>query len=366
MHRILLIVLLILTGAVDAAEWQTAEAASVGLDGAVLQRMDVRIRAGDFKQITSVLIARRGKLVHEAYFGGDVETLRNTRSVTKGITGMLVGIAIERGAIGSVDAPILSFFPDKQPVANPDPRKAKITIEDFLTMSSLLECDDWNDFSRGNEERMYLVEDWLGFALDLPIRGFPSWSRNPKDAPYGRSFSYCTAGVFVLGRVLERATKQRVEDFARATLFAPLGIEKLQWQLSPYGEAQTGGGLLLRSRDLLTLGQLYLARGVWNGKAIVPARWIEASRRPHANIDEDDDFGYLLWLRTFLTGDATTAAFYMTGTGGNRLIVFPALDLVVVITTTNFRVPDPHGISDRLVRDVILAAVRQNAPVSAK
>src|SRR5215467_2435762 len=205
--------------------WPAATASSGGLSVARLQAMESAIRGGEFKKIGSILVARHGKLVYEAYFdSSDASALRDTRSATKSVAGILVGIAIDKGLLSGVDAPVLSFFPDKQPVQNPDPRKAKITVEDFLTMSSLLECDDENNFSRGNEERMYVMEDWIQFTLDLPIKGFAPWVKKPKDSAYRRSFSYCTAGVATLGGVLERSTKMPVPEFARKHLFSPMEI----------------------------------------------------------------------------------------------------------------------------------------------
>jgi CubicO group peptidase (beta-lactamase class C family) len=353
--------LLIAPSAYAAPDWETTDPGAVGLSPAKLQAMTDAVAKGDFQKITSVLVVRHGKLAYEHYFDGDgAQGLRNTRSATKTITGILTGIAIDRGLIPSVSTPILPYFADKQPLADPDPRKAQITVEDLITMSSLLECDDNNSFSRGNEERMYLVEDWAKFYLDLPIKGFPGWVDPPSRAKYGRSFSYCTAGATTMGVVLERATKRKTPDFAQETLFGPLGIGPVQWQFLPTGEAMGGGGLTFRSRDLAKLGQLYLDGGKWHGRQVVPAAWVKASVSPHAQIDETFDYGYFLWLRSFAPpGGEPHKAWLMNGAGGNKVIGLPDLDMVVVITTTNFRLKNAHDISEKLLTDYVLASVER-------
>lgn len=319
------------------------------------QQLEKQLKAGEFQNITSVLVARQGNLLYEGYFDlGDAARLRNTRSAMKTLTGMLVGIAIDLGIL-TVDVPILKFFPDKLPVQYPDPRKEQITVQDFLTMSSLLECDDFNSFSRGHEERMYLVEDWIQFTLDLPIKGFPAWNPKPQDSPYGRSFSYCTAGVVTLGGVLERATHMSVPEFAKKYLFDPLGIENVGWQFNPLGGAMTGGGLELASRDLLKLGQLYLYGGKWNGTQVISEPWVQDSTRPHAQIDEETEYGYLWWLKTFQVGDNRFKSFYMSGMGGNKVFVLPELETVVVITSENFRIKNAHELSDKLLKSCLLS-----------
>ena len=334
----------------------TADPAQEGFSVQRMGEMEKAIQNGDFKQVTSVLTARHGRIVYEHYFDNDgVEALRNTRSATKTLTGTLVGLAVDHHLLPGAQARVLDYFRDKQPLQNPDPRKNEITIEDFLTMSSPLECDDENQFSRGNEERMYLMEDWARFTLDLPIRGFPSWVDRPKDSPYGRSWQYCTAGP-VTGVLLERVIKRPLADFARENLFAPLGISRVQWQFQPTGAAMTGGGLSLRTRDLFKFAQLYLNGGTWAGTRVVSAEWVKASITPHANAHEDTDYGYLWWLQTFHSGDRTWPSWGMYGTGGNKVVVFPNQEVVVVITTTNFRVPGGAELSDKLISDYILNA----------
>ena len=134
-------------------------------------------------EITSVVVSRGGDVAVEEYFDGDAETLRNTRSCTKTVAGMLLGIALERGIVAGVDASLENLLGEPAP---------PVTLRDLLTMSSCLECNDWDEDSPGNEELMYPQENWLGFVLGLPLRD-------------ERTFSYCTAGVVALGIGLERA-----------------------------------------------------------------------------------------------------------------------------------------------------------------
>jgi len=355
----ILATLVVSTAAQAEPRWSAATPDSQGLSEKTLSDMDDAVRAGTYKTITSVLIARHGRLVHEVYFDeGGAALRRNTRSTTKTVTAMLVGAAVERGDIANAQAKVMPFIAAYGPFENPDPRKAAITVEDLLTMSSLLECDDENQFSRGNEERMYLIENWVKFAFDLPVRGFPAWIAKPADQPYGRAFSYCTAGVTTLGAVVQSATGQPLQAFAQQALFDPLGIDGPEWQFSPTGLAQGGGGLGLRSRDLLTLGQLLLNGGRWEGRQVLAKDWVAAMTAPHAKVGPDHgDYGYLTWLPTFTVAGKPHAVWMMAGTGGNKVVIVPDLDAVVVVTTENYDVRNPHGLTDALIADRALAAM---------
>jgi CubicO group peptidase (beta-lactamase class C family) len=337
---------------------ETLAPESEGVAAKPLRDMEAAIRAGEFNKIGSVLMARHGKLVYEGYFDGEASTLRDTRSATKSITDVLVGIAIGEKKLSGVDARVLALLPERaRKMQNPDPRKDKITVEDFLTMSAPLECDDWNDASRGNEERMYVIEDWAQFILDLPVRGRMHLGEQPEPPPYGRYFSYCTGGVFTLSEVLQRATGVRTDHYAQEKLFGPLGITDAQWVYSPMNIPQTGGGLRLTSRDLLKVAELYRSGGTWQGTLIVDEAWVKVSTQPHARIDEDTEYGYLWWLKSFRSNGKRFPAFYMNGNGGNKIAVFPGLDLTVVITSTNYNTRGMHEQTEKLLTDYILPAV---------
>jgi CubicO group peptidase (beta-lactamase class C family) len=341
--------------------WPTASAVESGLSDARLRSLDAAVRSGEFKKIGSVLIARHGKLVYESYFDGNGDgaaTLRDTRSATKSITDVLIGVAIDEHKLSGVDAKVMALLPERaRRIQNPDPRKSTITVEDFLTMSSPLECDDWNDASRGNEERMYLVEDWAQFILDLPIRGRMHAGEQVEAPPYGRYFSYCTGGVFTLSEVLEKATGTRTDRYALQKLFQPLDITKAEWFYSPMNIPQTGGGLRLTSRDLLKIAQLYLDGGLWQGKRIVSEEWVRSSTRPHARIDEATEYGYLWWLKSFKSGEKSYPAFFMSGNGGNKVVAIPVLDMAVVITSTSYNTHGMHEQTEKILTDYVLAAV---------
>jgi CubicO group peptidase (beta-lactamase class C family) len=359
MFRLISTVVLLAIAAFGQNDWHTATAASVGLDEKRLDAMEAAIKAGEFKKIGSVLVARHGKLVYERYFDGEASSLRDTRSATKSITSLLVGLAIQDKKLPGLDAKILDLLPDhRRRLQNPDPRKEKITVEDLLTMSSPLECDDWNDASRGNEERMYLIEDWAQFILDLPMRGRMRIGEAEEKPKHGRYFSYCTGGVFILSEILGKTTGLRTDKYAEGRVFAPMGIANAMWAYSPLNIPQTGGGLRLSSSDLLKIAQLYLNGGEWNGQQLINKEWVNASTTPHAEISDHQEYGYLWWLQSFKGGDTSYPAFFMSGNGGNKVLGFPTLDIAVVITSTNYNTRGMHEQTDRLLSEYVLAAIR--------
>lgn len=340
--------------------WTPAQAQSLTRDLDLgpddVQAITEAVEAGTYGSVTSLLVLHAGETVFEAYFGeAGPDTLHDTRSVTKTVTAMVVGAAIADGHL-TLQTPLAGLFDDLMPFAAPDPRKQAITVEDLLTMSGPLECDDWNQFSRGNEERMYLVEDWSRFFWDLPVRGFPAWQTPPAQARYGRAFSYCTAGVQLLGEAVQRASGEAFTDYAERRILTPLGITAPGWARNGLGQAHMGGGLRLSTAALGALGELYRTGG---GDILLPD-WIEASLQPRAVVPDTPDweYGYLWWLMPYEVDGVTYRAAAMTGNGGNRVMILPEFGVTLVFTNTDFNTRGMHERASAFFQDEIVARLR--------
>lgn len=337
--------------------WKVADATKTGWRLPALAAMEEAIASGQAPDTTSVLIVRDGTLVYERYFNqGGREVLNNTRSATKSVTALLVGAAIDRHLIANAQAHVYDFFADRQ-WQHPDPRKRQFTVEDLLTMSAQWECDDENEFSAGHEERMYLSADWAQFVLDLPMKGYAPWMPRPENSPHRRAFAYCTANAFLLGALVERASRQPLATFSAQALERPLGIDKVEWSRSSEGVGMGGGGTLYRSRDLAKLGQLLVDGGRWDGRQVIPEDWTKAMTTVHAQARADADYGYLLWHFRFDVHGTPRSAWAMSGNGGNYVFVLPEERLVAVITRTRYNQRDMHQQSQRLLADYILKAL---------
>ena len=324
------------------------------------QQMSEAVSSGKYGQVTSLWIEQSGSVIYEEYFNeAGKDTLHNMRSAGKTVTGILVGIAIDNGLIDGVDTRAASFFDDLRPFANSDRRKEEIDLEDLLTMSGPLECDDWNNFSRGNEERMYLVEDWSAFFFNLPIKNRPSWEIPDDDGGFGRTFTYCTAGVQLLGEIVERASGETAAEYASHRLFGPLAITNPKWNYASSGKAHLGGGLELTTADWARVARLCVNRGRVGKKQVVSESWIDASMADHVKIDDATNYGYLWWRPRYEVGGVTYAANAMSGSGGNRVYVLPEFQMTVVLTKSDFRDRDAHQKSDRLFKDEIAARLRK-------
>lgn len=324
----------------------------------LLTEMDSEVQKGTYEKITSILIAKDGKLLYEKYYqGNDENSKHNTRSATKTMATLLTGMAIDKGFIKSEKDKIFDYLRFTQPIQNDDKRKEEITIEDLLTMSSIMECDDNNSFSRGNEERMYLIENWPKFFADLPIKAY-TFNPKPKELPYGRSMSYCTAGAATVAEIVRLATNSNVDEFLKKNLLAPLGIEDYKLHHTPAGILNTAGGSEYRSRDFLKIIQMCLQNGQWNEKQILSSDWLKKATTPKVNAWEGMDYGYLFWLRSY-GPDKGVQCYAMAGNGGNKVLAFPELNLTVVLTATNYNNRKAHGFTDELLNKYIIPVMQK-------
>ena len=302
-----------------------------------------------FKNITSIVVIRNGKLLLEEYFNGATRsTLHDTRSVGKSFASALTGFAIRDGYIPDENV-MLSRFYTLRDFSNYSPRKDSVTLKSLLTMSSAFNGSDSDSESPGNEENMYPTDNWVKFTLDLPMDEHKS---------IGKKWDYFTAGVVVLGDILHRSVPGGLDEYSRKVLFTPLGIREYKWQYTPQHVANTAGGLGLRSLDLARFGQLYKNGGVWEGKRLLPAAWVEKTLSPQIDLPQGNGhYGYLFWNTAYTVNGEKHEAFYCSGNGGNKVFVFKDLPLVVIVTATAYGQAFAHPQVEKIMEGFVLPAV---------
>jgi CubicO group peptidase (beta-lactamase class C family) len=319
------------------------------IDTLLIQQLNQKIASKRFNNITSITVIRNGKLLLEEYFNAaDRNTLHNTRSVGKSFASTLMGMAISDGYIKNESQTLEQFY-DLKEFKNYSSQKDSVTLKSLLTMSSAFDGSDQNQDSPGNEENMYPTDNWVKFALDLPM---DSNKRN------NAQWDYFTAGVVLLGDILHQKVPGGLEKYAADRLFTPLGISNYKWQYTPQKVANTAGGLGLRSLDLAKYGQLYKNNGEWNGKQILSPQWVNKSFTNYFTHEENiTGYGYLFWKDLFEVNGKTYEAYGCSGNGGNKVYVFKDLPLVIVITATAYNRPYAHPQVKKMMTEYILPAV---------
>jgi CubicO group peptidase (beta-lactamase class C family) len=308
-----------------------------------------RILDGTYRDVDSVLLFHHGRLQMEEYFYGyTVERTHQMRSATKSVVSALIGIAIDQHALSGVEEAVIPHM-GYATLGNPDPRKMRITVGDFLSMTSGLECDDHDSKSVGREEAIYEKPDWVKATLDLPMIHDP-----------GTDGSYCSGGVAVLGRLTEKVSGLPLADFAQKNLFGPLGISRENWSWNyDLTSADTEYAQIhLRPRDCLKLGILFADDGRWHGKQVISSAWAKTSLAEHSQV-ENTSYGYF-WWRPWL-GVKTKAGIehvHMVaaqGNGGQKIYLLPQFDLVAVFTAGDY---NSNGAPpNRIMADLILPAL---------
>lgn len=300
--------------------------------------------------MNSFLMWQKGKLIVEEYFYEfNKDKRQDIRSASKSITSLLTGIALDHGYINSIDEKIADYFPEYFNAYEKQSEKFQITIRDLLDMHSCLDCFDWEKDNPGQEAKIYKTDDWIKTVLDLDV--------NEKDSVYAR---YCTGGVNVVGEVVARSSKMKLDEFAKKYLFEPLGITNYNYSYTPKNRVDAGGHMYMTARDLMKIGMLVLNNGVWEDKQIISSEWI--NKCYDDNIKMPDPRlkypGYgLLWWKIDFGFDITGVQ--ALGNGGQMILVFPELESVIVFTGSNYnnyRMLNPL----KIIRSSILPALVNN------
>jgi CubicO group peptidase (beta-lactamase class C family) len=338
--------------------WQCTDLTARGIKGSKIVELIEEIRAGKHDDIHSFLLVNEGRLVVEEYFadngrkhGPIITTLfrdkvHHLASTTKSITSTLVGIAIGRGFIKSVEDPIYHYLPSYAELF--DEGKRRIRISDMLTMTAGFE---WRQFgvsdNRNDGMQMWNTPDVIKYVLQKPLEAEP-----------GKKFNYTNGVPTVTGAIIKNAVGTDVVRFAEQYLFRPLGISQYLWTSYPDSSIETDGGLALRSRDLAKIGQLFLNNGLWNGERVVSEQWVHESTKARLRFGRSNRWGYgYHWTQAeSQIGGRLVRSYFVPGDGNQIVAVFPDLATVVVFTAGNYG-KDPKPVYYELFEEFIIPAV---------
>lgn len=327
--------------------WETADIRAFGGEPASVEAGISKVLNGTFPHVHSLVVVKNGKLVLDEYFYGyGPKDSHPIQSATKSVFSALVGIAQEQGLL-SIRDKLYGYFPRYRSGDSWDARKDAITLRNLLMMTSGLGCDDWKD-PKACSWSMVSAPDWLDFSLNLPLNNDP-----------GKKFAYCGACLTPFSFILGEKSGMGVDAFASKYLFEPLRFQNAHWMEGPHGVIPASFGLSLRPRDLAKLGYLFLKNGVWEGRQVVPAKWVQLSISPllpKSRTNGIYDYGYLWWGRTIHRNGREVRIFFAWGVGGQCLFVAPKLNLICVVMGGNYRNSKLGANAFRLFQDYVVGS----------
>lgn len=316
--------------------WDKVTPEAAGFSAGLERKFDAGLESGLLRNFHALAISRNGKLVFERYFEGrdeawgddighvvfDLDTLHDLRSVTKSITSLLYGIALDRGLVPGLDAAVIDGFPEYPDLAA-DPERRRITVEHTLNMTMGMEWDENRPYTDplNSEIAMERAPDRYRFILDRPII-----------EPPGQRWIYSGGAVALIGALITRGTGKSLTEFACETLFAPLGIDDFYWCAGADGEESAASGLRMTTRGLLRVGDALANGGVYSGQQIVPKSWIDACLTSAIQTAFETGYSRLWYLESAHTPALEGAAPWAGGfgNGGQRLWFSPATGIAAV------------------------------------
>ena len=335
--------------------WEVSSLHEEGLDSARIDPLISGVLKRDFKNIHSILLVKNGKLVLEEYFYGyDRDMAHEIHSVSKSITSILVGIAIDQGKVSGVEDSVYDYFPDYADSKWVN-QQYDISLAHVLMMSAGI---DWDEQSRPlTDKRNDIVaminrEDWLGYVLN-----------KNKVEPPGRRFNYSGGVNLLLGGIIKNSSGMYADKFADKYLFGPLGIKNYRWHRSSDGTINTQGGLCLRPRDMAKIGLLFLDGGKWKGKQIVSEHWVNESIEGRLPAMYGLNYGYQWWSGKTRVDHQEIESYFAWGRGGQYIFVIPECELVAVLTSRPYDNYIGAILPLGIVPNFIVKAALPNEPV---